>query len=171
MQTDIIDTNYINNLAIIKVWKRIILVYGIWLIYLTSLNGVEKIYEYESIISITSNIFIISGLVILLLNTVVYLRIGTFVLNENVLILNQKKKVLEIELDAIKTIVFGKEYGKFYYLKVDQSDFVIELNESQLYDFKKIIGDLNIKIINRNFTDKLRERFNKKLEFYNNRKV
>ena len=171
MKTDIIDTNYINNLAIIKVWKRIILVYGIWLIYLTSLNGVEKIYEYESIISITSNIFMISGLIIILLNTIIYLRVGTFDLKRDVLILNQNKKLRKIELDSIETIVFGKEYGKFYYLKVDQSDFVIELNESQLYDFKKIIDDLNIKIINRNFTDKLRERFNKKLEFYNNRKV
>ncbi|HIB36859.1 hypothetical protein [Mesonia sp.] len=168
MQTDIINTNYINNLKIIKVWKRIILAYGIWLIYLTSLNGIEKIYEYESIISSTSNIFIISGLIIILLNTIIYLRVGTFVLKRDVLILNQNKKVREIELDSIETIVFGKEYGKFYYLKVEQSDFIIELNESQLYDFKKIIGDLNIKIINRNFTDRLRERFGKKFELNKN---
>lgn len=168
METDLIDTEYIMNHRIIKIWKTIILIYGILLIYLTSLGGTEKIAQYESMISISSTIFIISGLIIIFLNMFVYLRIGKFTLNNNVMTLNQNKNKSEIDLNTIDTMVFGKEYGKFYYLKVEQSDFIIELNKSQLTDFRKIIDDLNIDIKHRHFSDRIKEWFNKKNTLYNN---
>ena len=98
----------------------------------------------------------------------VYLRIGKFTLNNNVMTLNQNKNVSEIDLNTIDTIVLGKEYGKLYYLKVEQSDFIIELNKYQLTDFRRIIDDLNIKIKHRHFSDRIKEWFNKKNTMYNN---
>ncbi len=84
---------------------------------------------------------------------------------ENELIIEQKTSKKVIKLNTLNEIIFGDEYGKFYYLKVLDSDFIIELNKSQVNELKNIFAKFEIKIRHRHFSDKISEWFNKKIRF------
>lgn len=168
MKTDIIDTNYIFNHRIVKIWRFLLLAYGIMLIYFTTYSGFDRLHEFEFIVSVLSKFFMISGMTIFFANMFWSLRIGKISIKNNELIIKQNESEKIIELNKIDKITFGKERRNFYYLKVAESDLIIELNKSQIAKLKTILSELNVRIKHRHFTDRISEWFNKKNTLYNN---
>jgi hypothetical protein len=138
------------------------LTYGIILVYFTTYTGFERLLEFEFIVLILSKFFVISGMIILFANMFWSLKIGEISIKNNELIINQNESEKIIELNKIDKITFGKERGNFHYLKVAESDLIIELNKSQIVELKAIFTELNIGIKHRYFTDRISEWFNKK---------
>jgi len=168
MKTDIIDTNYVFNHRIVKIWRFLLLGYGITLIYFTIYSGFDRLHEFEFIVSILSKFFVISGMIIFFANMFWSLRIGQISIKNNELNIKQNKSEKIIELTNINKVTFGKDRGNFYYLKVADSDLIIELKKSQIAELKTILSELDITIKHRHFTDRISEWFNKKNTLYNN---
>jgi hypothetical protein len=161
MKTDLIDTDYVYNHRIFKIWKELIFLYGTLLIGLTIFDGVETIIKYEFYIILFSHIFWFSGIIMMLLNSKLFLRIGEVSITNKELAFELKDSKKVIKLNSINQVIFGKEYGKFYYLKIDESELVMELDKNQLKELKNILEELDIEITHRHYTDRILEWYKK----------
>lgn len=155
MKTDLIDTNYVYNHRFFKIWKHYLLLYGAILIGLTMFDGVEIIKKYEFYISIFSKFFAFSAIILGFMNGWLFLRIGEVCVTNEELVFELKDSKNVIELKSINEVIFGKEYGKFYYLKIQKSELIVELDKNQLKEFKSIFEKLDIEIKDRHFMDKI----------------
>ena len=162
MKTDIIDTHYVYNTQIFKVWKILMLFYGMILIYLTTIKGFDRLNEFEFIISILSKVFVTSGMLFFFANMFWSIKIGEILIKNDKLIIEQNESEKIIDLNLIDKVVFGKDRGDFYDLKISESDIVIKLSKSQLVKFKKHLTELNIEIKHRYFADRVSEWFRNK---------
>ncbi len=159
MKTDLIDTNYVYNHRFFKIWKHYLLLYGAILIGLTMFDGVEIIKKYEFYISIFSKFFAFSAIILGFMNGWLFLRIGEVCITNEELVFELKDSKSLIELKSINEVIFGKEYGKFYYLKIQKSELIVELDKNQLKEFKSIFEKLDIEIKDRHYTDKISQWF------------
>jgi len=165
MKTDIINTDYLYDNRIHKTWKNLILFYGISLIFLTTLNGFEILnqYEnYENIISILSKIFLGFGILLFFLNLFLFSRIGRVEIEKNLLNIKLDGAEKTIDLNSINQVVFGKDSNNFFYLKIAESELIIELDKSQLLDFKSTLENFDINIKHRHLSDRMANWLSKK---------
>ncbi len=159
MKTDLIDTNYVYNHRFFKIWKHYLLLYGALLIGLTMFDGAEIIKKYEFYISIFSKFFAFSAMILGLMNGWLFLRIGEVCITNEELVFDLKDSKKVIELKSINEVIFGKEYGKFYYLKIQKSELIVELDKNQLEELKSIFEELDIEIKHRHYMDKISQWF------------
>ncbi|MDO6814018.1 hypothetical protein [Tenacibaculum soleae] len=167
MKADIINTNYIFNHKIVKIWRITLLTYGIILISITSIYELKKIYEYELTISIISSFFMVTGFIITILSSFIYSRVGEFTFRENKIDLTLKESDLCFDLTQIEKLTLEKEYGKFYFFKINKTEFVVELNKSQISELKMTLNNLGIEINSRYFLKKIFDWFKKKNTLHN----
>lgn len=155
MKTDIINSNFLYNSKIHKVWKSLFLLYGLLLIFFTTSNGFTTLNKYEFLITIISKIFIGLGLLFFFLNMFIFSRIGKIEVENNLIHITSEDSKKTIDLNSIEEVTFGKENNKFYYLKIADSELIIELNKSQYSDFKNVLNKFNVNIKPKHFTDRI----------------
>ncbi|WP_442266199.1 hypothetical protein ACSIGC_00350 [Tenacibaculum sp. ZS6-P6] len=161
MKADLIDTNYVYNHRFFRIWKECLLLYGILLIVLTMFEAANTIGKYDFYISSFSKFFVFSGMILWFMNSWLFLRIGEVSTTNKELILEFKDSKKVIELNSINQVIFGKEYRKFFYLKIQESELVIELDKNQIKELKNIFKEFNIEIKYRHYTDNISEWFKK----------
>lgn len=122
-----------------------------------NIRGFSILNEYHFLISTLSKVFMTSGIVFFFTNIFFFSRIGEIFIEENELIIENKKSQQTIDLNSIQEITIGKEYRNLYYLKILESNVIIELNKYQIVELKNILTGLNIKIKHRHFTDRIPE--------------
>lgn len=161
MTTDLIDIDYVYNHRLFKIWKGLLVIYGILLIFLTKDNGFETLIKYEYIITVVSQIFFISWIVIFILKTLMFSRVGKLSIDQDRFVIDLKDTRQIVDLNMVNEITLGKHSRKFYHLEVLDHDLVLELDKSQLNALKHILTQQDIKIKHRLLTDRISTWFRK----------
>lgn len=161
MTTDLIDIDYIYNHRLYKIWKGLLVIYGVLLIFLTKDNGFETLIKYEYLITVVSQIFFISWIVIFILKTLMFSRVGKLSTDQDRLVIDLKDNRQIVDLNMVKEITLGKHSRKFYHLEVLEHDLVLELDKSQLNALKHILTQQDINIKHSLLTDRISTWFRK----------
>lgn len=88
MKIQIIDTKYIFNHKLFNLWKIPAITYGSMLIYST-IDGLDKIEDYEYIIEIISKCLIYSGFILVFVNMFIFSRIGLLTIDDKEIIIEK----------------------------------------------------------------------------------
>ena len=163
MKADLIDTDYVYNHRFYNIWKTIVLAYGVLLILATGYNGIESLSKYNTIITMTSTCIVAYYFIITLANNFLFSRIGQLTIKDEVLKISVDDQITTLDLITIDEIEFGKHDGKFYTVVVKQNTITVELNTTQLLEFKKTLELYNVKIKHHHFSDKLSHWFSKNI--------
>ena len=157
MKLDIIEDNYINNHKYSHIWKWFLILF--LTIYSLKLFKLIELPElYETIFSFSIGVVILVSL----LNSFLFTRIGKFELIENTFISRINDNIKTIELDTIKSVKINTANNNHYNLIFDSDyEVMVEMKNGQLDEFKRICESNNIDIITSNFLKGIKKWFTK----------
>lgn len=153
MKADIINTNYFQETKFYTILRSIGIFFAVcfcmYLIidwFITPLDNYENYYYY-----IFMQIFI--GIIILInvLETILFIRIGTFEVSKNMLIITNREKVHHIDLTTVNEVTIRKVEYRFYELEINQHSIIVDFTKMEIRAFSKLLESFNIKINRRIF--------------------
>ncbi len=155
MKIQIINTNYIFDHKLFRLWKFPVLFYGIMLVFKTS-SGLKELQNYEHSLEIISNSIIYSGFLLFLLNQFVFSKIGELIIDKDKMTVKKYNgKEQDIDLHSLEMVRIGNDKGKFYSVQLNDNEFELILNKTELQEFMKLLTQKNIEIKNKYWFDRI----------------
>ncbi len=149
MKTQLINTNYIFDHKLFKLWKFPAMFYGLLLIFKTA-NGLKEMQEYENLISIISNCIIGTGFVLFFLNMFIYSKIGELILeNGKLYIKKYNGKETEIDLSELDSLILGNDKGKFYSMTINNIEIEVLFDKKDLSEFTETLSRNGVELKNK----------------------
>ena len=140
MKIHLVNTNYIFDHKLFKLWKYPAILYGILLIFKTT-NGLKELQEYENLFRMISTCFISTGFIFFLLNMFVYGKIGELIVkNDKLFIKKYHDQVTEIDLEVLESVTIGKDKGKFYSVTINELQIEVILDKTDLENFTELLS-------------------------------
>lgn len=139
LKVRIINTNYVFDHKLFKLWFIPTFMYGILLIFKTS-SGLTELQDYENLLKIISNCVIFSGIILVFINMIIYFKIGELVLDNDILFVEiYNGKQTRFELTKLDSITLVNKRGKFYTLTIGEIDYEVILDEKDLEMFREVL--------------------------------
>lgn len=138
MKLHLIEPNYLYKHKYFNIVKVIGGVYILFLLRYTTYKSDDSFLRFEDGIEMVSGIFMLLLFISLLLNSILYLKIGTLHIEYDSIKLLKNGWTKTINLKNIKSIHVEKVHGKEYILKIDKVKIPIELKTSELNELKKL---------------------------------
>lgn len=152
MKADIININYFNETKFYKILRIIVIFFAVCFGVYSGIDWfITPLDNYENYYYLFMQIFL--GLVFLIniLESILFTRIGTFEVSENMLVITNRETVNHIDLTTVNEVTIGKVAYRFYKLKINQDNIVINFTKMEIRAFSKLLESFNIKINRRIF--------------------
>ena len=146
MKIDVVDTNYIFGHKGFNLWKKCLLGYGIFLVLYTTGGSLDFLKSIHGIVPYVSQFFIATSFILVILNSVLFLRIGEVIIDETHLKIRTGEKELRYELATLNWLQLEKGYSECYHIKSEGFEVAVALNDIELKSFKETISALNIEL-------------------------
>ena len=138
MKLHLIEPNYVFKHKYFNIIKVIGGFYILFLLRYTTYKSDDSFLKFENEIEIVSGIFMFLLFIFLLLNSILYLKVGELHIDYDSINLMKNDWKKTINLKNIKSIHVEKVHGKEYILKIDKVKIPIELKISELNELKKL---------------------------------
>ncbi|MBQ4822772.1 hypothetical protein [Aquimarina sp. MMG016] len=139
MKITLIDKNYIFNHRIVKFIGLLAILYFFFLLRMTSSIRTDDSFEkYQDLIGIISSSIFLILIFLWFLNGFMYSRIGCLILEFDKILIQKNGWNKTLELKNYKKIKVTQFRGKEYAIKLDNSIYHIELNNSELKSLKSL---------------------------------
>lgn len=138
MKIHLIEPNYVFNHKYFKIVKFFIGIYLLFLLRYTTYKTDDSLLKFESTVELVSMLFIILSSILILLNSILYSKIGKLHINYDTITLSKNGWVKTIDLKTIQSLRIERIHGKEYILKIDKMEFPIELNASEFNKLKQL---------------------------------
>ncbi|MCO6357138.1 hypothetical protein [Roseivirga pacifica] len=159
MKIQLINTNYIFDHKLFKLWKFPVLFYGVLLIFKTA-GRLNELQNHESLIEIISSTIIYSGILLFFFNVLMYSKIGELIIEGNSIIAKKYNgKEQPIDLHSLKSIRMGNDKGNFYSLQIGDREFEVIFSKNELIEFKQYLTQKNIEIKDKYWYERVRKWF------------
>jgi len=158
IKADIINTNYIYEHKLYKYWRYLLILYAGLLIMLTSKTNFETILSYKEYIFIISEVFIFSSILVVLLNAMVFIRIGIFNIDEEEIHIKNGDEIKVYDISKVKSFAIEKASKNFYEIKIDGYKITIELKKEEAKKITTILSNADVSITAISLLGRLRKK-------------
>lgn len=138
MKLHLIEPNYVYKHKYFNIIKVIGGIYMLLLLRYTTYNSDNSFLISVKELEMISALFMFLIFIILLLNSILYIKVGELCIDKNTIKLLKNEWTKTIYLKNIKSIQIQKVHGKEYVLKIDKVKIPIELNTSELNALKRL---------------------------------
>ena len=138
MRLHLIEPNYVYKHKYFNIIKVIGGLYILFLLRYTTFKSDDSFLRFENEIEMISGIFMLLLFVFLILNSILYLKVGELQIDYDSIKLLKNDWTKTINLKNIKSIHVEKLHGKEYIIKIDKVKIPIELKTSELNELKKL---------------------------------